>query len=105
MAYFNHAFKKSFLATGVDTTGGLRGEELAAQVLGMVDPTDNNTDAVNGSLVVGKPYYFAMGPYVSSDTVGTSNTPHGGYKESIKSKIVNPKYITSIGFQKFKNAR
>ena len=36
----------------------------------------------------GKPYYLAQGPYVSSDTLGNGLTPHGGYKETSKSKII-----------------
>tara|TARA_R110002020_G_scaffold7505_1_gene31619 strand:+ start:2686 stop:3954 length:1269 start_codon:yes stop_codon:yes gene_type:complete len=96
MSYFNHAFKKVFLPSSIQTAAGQRGAELTDQELAVMIPSTNLSAATAG-LVVGTPYYFAMGPYVGSDTLGNGLTPHGGYKETIKSKIVNPKYVTMLG--------
>lgn len=97
MAYFNHAFKKVFLPSSVETGANQKGIDLTDQELAVMSPTTNLSIAT-GSLVAGTPYYFAQGPYVANDTLGNGLTPHGGYKETIKSKIVNPKYITMLAY-------
>jgi hypothetical protein len=97
MAYFNHAFKKVFLPSSVETGAGQKGIDLTDQELAVMSPTTNLSIAT-GSLVVGTPYYLAQGPYVGSDTLGNGLTPHGGYKETIKSKVINPKYLTMLGW-------
>lgn len=38
------------------------------------------------------PFYVIQGSYFTNDKIGS----HGGYKESIKSKLVNPKYISRV---------
>lgn len=38
------------------------------------------------------PFYIVQGSYYTTDTIGA----HGGYKESVKSKMINPKYISRI---------
>ncbi len=93
MAYFNHAFCKSFL---VDSLAGsaVPTQDLVAGQLGIaqgdwtaVDPTAFPTAAVAKNLL-----YFAQGSFMPNDKIGT----HGGYQESVKTKGVNPRYITRL---------
>jgi hypothetical protein len=132
MAYFNHAYKKVFLATAGDVS---RPVDSA-----FIDPeltTDGNVDAVSGVLtsehhisylklaqagfgpgltgffgasdaapggkdvsaplaIFGKeccPFYVASASIKADDKQGPF---HGGYQESHKSKIVNPKYVRKM---------
>lgn len=54
------------------------------------------TSATNSSLAITaasiKPFFVIQGSYFAADKIGS----HGGYKESIKSKLVNPKYISRV---------
>jgi hypothetical protein len=93
MAYFNHAFCKSFL---VDSLAGsaVPTQDLAAGELGIaqgdwtaVDPSAFPTAAVAKNLL-----YFAQGSFMPNDKIGT----HGGYQESVKTKGINPRYITRL---------
>ena len=93
MAYFNHAFKKSFLPA---VTGGAlplassgSTADLTAGQLGLFDA--KTFQAI--TTVSSKPFIIAQGSYFTSDKIGPF---HGGYKESIKSKVINPKYITKV---------
>jgi hypothetical protein len=97
MSYFNHAFKKTWLATGVETAANQRTTQLNAQEIGAFD-SDNGSIATGAMGTDGKPLYLAMGAYVSSDTLGNGLTPHGGYKETLKSKMINPRYISGLGY-------
>ena len=121
MAYFNHAFKKTFLATGTDqdtdvrlldnsvvpavtngallTTSGLPTyvlNDLKAQAgagyengyIGLFDPRTN--------LSVRNPenccnLYIAGSAIYTNDKIGPF---HGGYTETNKSKMINPKYVS-----------
>ena len=130
MAYFNHAFKKSFLATGVTLntnvsllnglttpaatdgavldTGGLPTyilNDLAAQgraangnyfegYIGFFDAKTNLSYSLGG-LVDSNccPIIIAGSAIYTNDKVGPF---HGGYQETNKSKMINPKYISRI---------
>lgn len=74
------------LASGVATNA------LTAGQIGMYAPTSatNSTLATVAASV--KPFYVVQGSYFAADKIGS----HGGYKESIKSKLVNPKYISRV---------
>jgi len=94
MAYFNHAFCKSFLVTDVANTPGILPQSLVAGQLGaadgnwaVLDPTNIPTTPLAKNM-----FYLAQGSYSPSDTVGT----HGGYQESVKTKGINPRYVTRI---------
>ena len=136
MAYFNHAFKKTFLGTGVDqsvnvtlldgssvpaatdegflTTAGLptyvlnilsQNVESGAVVppttaftyvsgyVGIFDPKTNLSLAPNTPGNSCCPFILAGSAIYSNDKIGPF---HGGYTETNKSKLINPKYISRI---------
>lgn len=92
--YFNHAFRKTFLISDDGTTIN----QLSAGSTTALDPGEIGlfdaksyqafTDENNG-----QPFIIAQGSYFTNDKI----TPYlGGYQESVKSKIINPKYITRV---------
>jgi hypothetical protein len=121
MAYFNHAFKKAFVATkatvaesgtpgtlngqaGVDsgilTTAGIHVSKLKSTLasegyqlgVGTVGFFDNKTDE---SLVLASnttccSFYIGGASIKLNDKQGPF---HGGYQESHKSKVINPKFL------------
>jgi hypothetical protein len=126
MAYFNHAFSKLFLATGatqtdapvkdldggtiltttdgalVTTTGvhslGLNqlskirkdaGEHLTSGYVGLFDPKTHRTITPADCC----PIYIAGSAIYANDKVGPH---HGGYTETNKSKVINPKYVSRL---------
>lgn len=89
--YFPNAFRKSFLPasmtpapTGITTAG------LAAGQFGFFDA---KTFAALGTTAQAAPFILAEGSRFASDKIGPV---HGGYKESKKSKVINPKYISRL---------
>ena len=93
MAYFNHAFCKTFLATSVEGSAGTKTSALSAGQLGLVD--DSDWETVAGASGASGLVYLVQGSFRTSDTIG-NNPGHGGYSESVKSKGINPKYVTRI---------
>lgn len=130
MAYFNHAFKKSFLATGQTLTGQTitnpdgsvinpvatnNGYLLTANVptyglnqlsatgittngeyfggyVGWFNPKTNLSVAVGGSTGC-CPLYLAASTIYCKDKISPFL---GGYQETNKSKVVNPRYVTRL---------
>ena len=118
MAYFNHSFRKSFVGTkatqaesggvsagvndGFLLTDGVHSHDLANTsapyalgkgVYGFFDPeTYLSVDLawVNTSSNYGKPLVLASTALMDNDKIGPF---HGGYKESNKSKKINPRYV------------
>jgi hypothetical protein len=119
MAYFDHAFTKVFLGTQVSgvsagqnpnpnmtngfiTLAGVPtlslGVTSATAALnygpgsyGFFDPKTNlSVDSAFAAANSCCPVYLAGAALVTNDKIGPF---HGGYKESNKSKIINPKYI------------
>jgi hypothetical protein len=113
MAYFNHAFTKMFLGTGatlttpadpVNTDGGFITD--AGIPTGAIDTTtpalanlpagyfgffDTNYNSVNDPTSIACcPLYLASSSVLTNDKIGPF---HGGYKETNKSKLINPRYI------------
>ena len=105
MAYFNHAFVKCFNPSGVAESNTATSALTAGQIGLVGDKTWTTVDsipgAISGSDQVGL-LYFVQGSYHNvpgGDTIG-NNPGHGGYAESVKSKGINPKYITRIWRQR-----
>jgi hypothetical protein len=95
MAYFNHAFQKTFLGTE-GFTGlnegqlGTTGNIFAAGEFGFVDPKTWIVQATDAEITNCCPLVLASGSVLDKDKIGPF---HGGYLESNKSKLINPKYV------------
>jgi hypothetical protein len=94
MAYFNHAFQKAFVGTNNFTDLGLGQLGTPGNILGtgffaFVDPKTWDLVDVTTPPTGCCPLILASGSLYSQDKIGS----HGGYLESNKSKIINPKYI------------
>lgn len=95
MSYFNSAFQKAFVGTDSYTqlaSGrlGTVGNILTTGQFAFVNP---NTWIVQPTVFGGEacPLILAAGSLYQNDKVGPF---HGGYLESNKSKMINPKYIS-----------
>ena len=96
MAYFNHAFYKTFVATSTQASAGTATSALTAGQLGIVTDATWQTIAVSGgTLPANSLAYLVQGSYYTKDAIG-NNPGHGGYKESVKSKGINPKFISRV---------
>ena len=93
MAYFNHAFYKSFLAVDASAANGTKTGDLTAGQLALVDGKTWKSNS--GALAVPGLAYLVQGSLHASDLIA-GNANHGGYSESVKSKGINPKYLTRI---------
>lgn len=92
--YFPNAFKKVFIgkASGgsIDLLTSGSTTDLAAAQIGLFDSkTYNAISAAPGS--GNQTVILAQGSLHSKDKIGPF---HGGYKESVKSKVINPKYVS-----------
>jgi hypothetical protein len=95
MAYFNHAFNKVFVGTsGFVTDPGTKSIEITKGQFTFVDPTTWKVPAdLDPSTTLACPLVLASGSIYAKDKIGKF---HGGYQESVKSKIINPKYVTKF---------
>jgi hypothetical protein len=93
--YFSHAFKKSFLGKDASgnvsflTSGTVKTNVLTAGQLGMFS-------AATGLLLTSgtaAPFIMAQGSYYTNDKISPAL---GGYQESVKSKVINPKYVSRV---------
>ena len=93
MAYFNHAFQKPFLGTtGFVSTSGTSSASLNTGQFTFVDPkTWTAPTTLNGSATTSCPLYLVAGSLRDVDQIGPFA---GGYTESVKSKLINPKYVS-----------
>ena len=95
--YFNHAFKKSFLAKTPANAFTLVSSgttaDLTAGKIGLFDA--KTYAAINPASIpaTNTPFILAQGSFFTNDKIGPY---HGGYTESIKSKVINPKYINKV---------
>jgi hypothetical protein len=95
MAYFNHAFRKCYvLNQDVVSTAGTATSALAAGQLALVDTNFESVVNTAWGTLSGQ-FVLAAGSYHTVDTIG-NNPGHGGYSESVKSKGINPKYISRV---------
>jgi len=92
MAYFNHAFNKVFVGTSGFYTGvGAKTTDLAKGDFTFVNPETWLVADVDGPTDEKCPLVLVAGSIYQNDKIGPF---HGGYKETDKSKIINPKYIS-----------
>lgn len=116
MSYFSHSFRKSFVGTkptqagnanqkavnnGLLITNGLGTEVLGDSnapnglgvgTYGFFDPkTYKSVVVADAQVTDGRPLILAASALMKNDKIGPF---HGGYKESNKSKMINPRYIT-----------
>jgi hypothetical protein len=97
MAYFNNAFQKTFVASSVDMAGSSATSVLTAGELALVDGKDWKSLSITSAATpaAGDLAYVVQGSFYTKDSIG-NNPGHGGYKESVKSKGINPRYITRL---------
>jgi hypothetical protein len=103
MAYFNHAFRKTFLATGANNgisplaNGTVLGTSvantLAAGQITFIDPQSWQIRNTPGGVDDCCELILASGALMDNDKIGPF---HGGYKESNKSKVVKSKYVSRL---------
>ena len=106
MAYFNHAFQQAFVPTSFLLSGGedssvltsQEGAFIAEQSYDVANTATLTAGKTNLILAMGSPLGGATGVNSVNDILG-GNRFHGGYAESWKSKVINPKYIRFIGKQ------
>jgi hypothetical protein len=100
--YFNHAFRKDFFvqssATGTLGTllTGTATTALTAGQIGLfvkTSATGSNSTLVSTGTATTVPFTLIQGSYFAQDKIGPV---HGGYKESVKSKLINPRYISRV---------
>ena len=93
--YFSHAFKKSFLGKDASgnvsflASGTVKTNVLTAGQIGMFS-------AATGLLLTtgtATPFIMAQGSYYTNDKISPAL---GGYQESVKSKVINPKYVSRV---------
>ena len=101
MAYFNHAFQKVFVGTTLNGGGGFvntlsgklgtPGNTLSGGQFAFVDAKTwtLQTAAPSGCC----PLVLAAGSIYQRDKIGPF---HGGYLETNKSKVINPKYVSKF---------
>jgi hypothetical protein len=98
MSYFNHAFNKVFVGTtGFVDDGTTLTQELTLGEFGFMNPNPGNAAAANVLVDVAAettacPLVLVSGALYTSDKIGPF---HGGYRETNKSKIINPKYVSA----------
>ena len=108
MAYFNHAFHKVFngqapaagvrpaITNGFVANGTTLTNQLGVGQFGFYNPKlwgGAVTAAVAGAAATACPLVLVAGSIYQNDKIGPF---HGGYKESSKSKTINPKYVTAF---------
>jgi len=112
MAYFNHAFQKTLIATDIlgDTAGGFYTNAgvstilIPAGTVAVVASVTTSTFTANtvidtsagfGATTIQKlpMIYLAQGSINTKDKLGPLA---GGYKESVKTKGINPKYVSKF---------
>lgn len=96
MSYFPHAFQKVLIGTAgfYDGTAGVATSTLTAGQIGIVDAKAQTVYKVGTVPSAYIPQiYLAQGSFHTVDKIGPF---HGGYKESIKTKGINPRYVSKF---------
>ena len=96
MAYFNNAFYKTFVASSVDQVAGTSTINLASGEMGLVEDKTWETMVIPGAVIPPSSLaYLVQGSFYQKDKIG-NNPGNGGYQESVKSKGINPKFISRV---------
>ena len=96
MAYFNHAFVKCFNPAGAKAGDTTKTSALTAGKIAFVDGSTWKAVTPTASLpAAGNLGYIVQGSYHTQDSIG-NNPGHGGYTESVKSKGINPRYVSRL---------
>jgi hypothetical protein len=109
MSYFNHAFNKVFngqapavgatpaIINGFIATPGTLSTALTKGQFGFFNPKDWGAGTVAAAdaaaAATACPLVLVAGSLYQNDKIGPF---HGGYQETVKSKIINPKYVTAF---------
>jgi hypothetical protein len=105
MAYFPHAFHKMLVATASAPSTPFKigaaaaTTTLTAGQVAVVDAFTNQTINLTAAPVFGggagqfSQVYLAQGSFHTKDKLGPF---HGGYQETVKSKGINPKYVSEF---------
>jgi hypothetical protein len=86
--YFPNAFRKSFLPASTTLASSGSTAALSAGQIGFFDAKTFQVVSAQAA-----PFILAEGSRFASDKIGPV---HGGYKESKKSKVINPKYVSRL---------
>jgi len=86
--YFPNAFRKSFLPASTTLASSGSTAALSAGQIGFFDAKTFQVVTAQAA-----PFILAEGSRFASDKIGPV---HGGYKESKKSKVINPKYVSRL---------
>ena len=86
--YFPNAFRKSFLPASTTLASSGSTAALTAGQIGFFDAKTFASVTAQAA-----PFILAQGSYFAKDKIGPV---HGGYQESVKSKVINPKYVSRL---------
>lgn len=103
MAYFSHAYQKIMIGNSLKTTVGSLSDLTAGQlgVVGMNHNTIKISDLTTASYATHPMVYLAQGSFHTVDEVGM----HSGYLRPVKSKGINPKYVSKVWVSDAKDAQ
>jgi len=103
MAYFSHAYQKIMIGNSLKTTVGSLTDLTAGQlgVVGMDHNTIEISDLITASYATHSMVYLAQGSFHTVDEVGM----HSGYLRPVKSKGINPKYVSKVWVSDAKDAQ
>ncbi len=93
MSYFNNSFCKAFAPLSLEAAAGQKTSTLGVQEIALVAADTWLSEDPSGAPAGN--FHIVQGAYTTQDKIG-NNPGHGGYAESIKSKMINPKYITKL---------
>lgn len=96
MAYFNHAFQKTFVGTGGFATVPGRDTticEAGEGIFTFVEAKTWKTPDLSPPTDVSCPLVLVSSSIHPLDKIGKY---HGGYSETVKSKVINPKYVSAF---------
>lgn len=99
--YFSHAFRKTLLAAptsaGGSTLDVASSGTTATLTAGRIGLYDRSYAVITTSTAgSAAPFYIVQGSYYNQGGYSDKIGAHGGYFESVKSKMINPRYISRI---------